>query len=108
MNDPVKCMEHVLASASTPSLSHAFSTPHTYLLFCMNCNPTAPYPGIECARPIAEDALVTNLIPDFTDREIRYAKPASRSLDDMLQTKQGQKEYSVCNECNRPDSFNQK
>jgi hypothetical protein len=99
-------MEHVLASASTPSLKHAFTAPLAYHVSCPKCSVVSHHqtdPEIT-----TEDAWITELKPTFSERAIRYAKPAPCGLGDMLMAKHLTEEKTTCKHCESKDAIAKK
>jgi hypothetical protein len=55
-----------------------------------------------------EDAWTTELKLTFSEREIRYAKPAPRGLGDMLMAKHLTEETTICKHCESQDAIAKK
>jgi hypothetical protein len=99
-------MEHVLASASTPSLKHAFTAPLAHHVSCPKCSVVSHHQtGPEITT---EGAWTTELKPTFSERGIRYAKPTSRGMGDMLMAKHLTEEKTTCKHCESKDAIAKK
>jgi hypothetical protein len=97
-------MQHVLDQASTPSLEESFSTPHIHQSYCQICKGLKNELSFAASHFIPpklfnEDAWLTNLTPSFSNRELNYAKPALRNLEQLLHTKRCEPDYTFCTNC---------
>lgn len=112
--DSIKYMKHVLSSASTPSLTHAFKAPNTYAFFCRECHETSPFdedahPARKPYKPPVKaitGTYITRFTPTFGDHELRYGKPASRDLGQLIASKHNNPIRSPCSTCRAHNTSN--
>ncbi|KAJ4374288.1 hypothetical protein N0V83_003029 [Neocucurbitaria cava] len=115
LNDPVAYAEQVLKTVSTLYIEDAFKPFNTIKHFCAYCNTQGdwlpgdenPYvnkPDFAHADTELAREWITALHPhNFTERETRSGKPATRHLDALLREKMTVPKLTMCKTCSFPN-----
>ncbi|KAF2823519.1 hypothetical protein CC86DRAFT_69040 [Ophiobolus disseminans] len=109
IKDPVKYYKHVLDRASTTTLAHSIKAPHNFQTSCSKghgqpagCDSDPNVHASTSSQPVTivtEEAWLTVLKPEYSEREQKYKGAAKRDLEGLLLDKSRDEQYTACQQC---------